>query len=526
MNRRLKTMNIRELLRLKQMGRTDAEVARLVGCHRQTVAKYRRWAREQGLLEGGKIPGEEELQVLLKATASTRPPRHEQSTLNAFEREIRELREDGVRMTAIAERLEERHGVPVSYEALRRLVRRLELRTPKAYARVEVGPGAEAQVDFGYAGRVVDPETGALRKAWVFVMLLSHSRHMYAELVYDQTVETWLTCHIHAFEFFGGVPASVVLDNLKAAILKHARDDVLVQRSYRELAEHYDFLIDPNPPRQPHLKGKVEKGGVDYVKNTFLAGREPRRIDVLNAALARWCVEKAGRRRHGTTKKQPVAVFEQVERPALKPLPREPYDLAVWKRAKLHRDCHVTFEQSYYSAPFRLVGQTLLVRGGLRTVRLYATDGDHELVATHERASQPGQRKTCLDHLPPDKAYGVALSRDNCMAQATAIGPETERLVQELLDHRPENRLRTAGRVLALSTTYGTHRLERACARSMTYGEAEYRTVKNILEKGLDLQPWPSEPTANDTGRTLRFARSASEFVLGCAPAALRGTSS
>jgi transposase len=120
--------------------------------------------------------------------------------------------------------------------------------------RIETKPGEEAQVDFGYAGLTIEPATGKRRKTWVFVMVLSWSRHLFAWLVYDQTVATWLECHRRAFEYFGGVPGRIVLDNLKAAIIRACRDEPEVQRAYREFALHYGFLIDPNPPARPNLK--------------------------------------------------------------------------------------------------------------------------------------------------------------------------------------------------------------------------------------------------------------------------------
>jgi transposase len=169
--------------------------------------------------------------------------------------------------------------------------------------------------------------------------------------VFDQRVEPWLLCHRHAFEAFGGVPARIVLDNLKAAILRANLYDPGVQRAYRECALHYGFRIDPNPPRTPELKGKVEQGGVHYVKRNFLAGREGERCDELNRKLALWTRHVAGQRIHGTTKDRPGERFQAVEQAALLPLPPTPYDVASWKQATLHRDCYVVFEGAYYSAP-------------------------------------------------------------------------------------------------------------------------------------------------------------------------------
>jgi hypothetical protein len=382
---------------------------------------------------------------------------------------------------------------------------------PETFVRLEVAPGSEAQVDFGYAGLTIDSRTGQARKTWVFVMVLSYSRHLYAELVYNQAVETWLACHVHAFEFFRGTPSRVVLDNLKAAIVHACVDDPAVQRSYRELAEHYGFLIDPNPPARPNLKGKVEQGGVHYVKRNFLAGRDPELTDPLNAKLLAWCVHIAGQRRHGTTQERPMVRFHQVEQATLLALPNQRYDMAVWKEAKLYRDCHVVFEKSFYSAPYRLVGQKLWVRGGLRTVKIYTQA--HELVAIHDRAGQPGERQTCPDHLPPHKLPGFTLTRESCRRQAAAVGPATRELVEALLAERPHDKLRTAGRLLTLAERYSPERLERACARALCYGAAEYPTVKSILRQGLDLQSLPQPGPTPAAGQLYVFARRAGEYA-------------
>jgi hypothetical protein len=343
--------------------------------------------------------------------------------------------------------------------------------------------------------------------------VLSWSRHVYAEIVFDQRLETRLLCHRHAFEYLGGVPTRVVLDNLKSAIVHACVHEPTAQRSYRECAEHYGFLIDPNPPHAPWLKGKVEQGGVHYVKRNFLAGRDPAPLDELNAKLRAWCREVAGVRIHGTTRQAPLERFRAVERDALQPLPRDPYDLAVWAKLQVHRDCHVTFGRSDYSAPFRFVGQELWVRGGSRTVELYTPD--HELVATHDRAPAPGERQTLNAHLPPEKVPGLVLNRADCRTLAAGIGPATEAIVARLLDHRPEDRLRVAGRLLRLATAYGDARLERACARAEAFGEGDYVGVKRILQGGLDAESVAPEvpPRSSDAPRTYAFARPVSEFV-------------
>jgi transposase len=509
-NRSVSTMDIVEVIRLVRSGASDHMIREVLGPNRRTVAKYRAWASAQGLLEGP-MPDAGTVQRLLSATLPPALPPQQVSRLAPYRGEIASLWGQGVEMTAIRARLEERHGHAVSYSAVRRVVLGLVPAPPTPFVRVEVKPGSEAQVGFGYAGVTVDPASGKGRKSWVFVLLLSWSRHLYAEVVFDQRVETWLLCHLHAFAFFGGVPARIVPDNLKAAIVRASFTEPVAQRAYRECAEHYDFLIDPHPPRQPHLKGKVEQGGVHYVCRNFLAGRaadEP--LDVRNRALRTWCLETAGLRTHGTTKQQPVLCFQATEWAALRPLPRVAYDLASWKQVQVYRDCYVSFERAYYSVPFRLVGQAVWVRGGARTVAIY--DQQHQLVTTHQRASAPGDRLTQLDHLPAEKVPGLLVSREDCRRRAAAIGPAATDLVGQLLDHRPEDRLRSADRVLRLVERAGPARLERACARAAAYGAPDYLTVRRILSEGLEQAALPAGE-ATQPPRAYTFVRGAAEFV-------------
>jgi hypothetical protein len=314
-------------------------------------------------------------------------------------------------------------------------------------------------------------------------MTLAFSRHSYVEFVFDQEVDTWLRCHRRAFEWFGGVPRRIVLDNLKAAIVQAALYDPVVQRAYRECAEHYDFLISPCRPRTPEHKGKVEQGGVHYVKRNFLAGRAFRDVHEANERVWVWCVETAGRRTHGTTKEQPLARFDTIEREALLPLPAAPYALATWKQAKHHPDCHVVFDHAFYSAPHRLIGQKLWVRGADTSVRIFH---QHELVATHPRATRRGQRLTNPDHLPPAKVAGLLATPASCVRRAAEIGAATSDVVGRLLGERPLDRLRTVLGILKLAHKFGPRRLEAACVRALQYDDLAYSTLKRILDRGLD----------------------------------------
>ena len=503
--RKKDAMEIRDVLRRVRAGESDRAIAQTLKMNRKTVRRYREWAEEQGLLEG-ELPTWSELQALLSATLPGAMPPQNVSTVEAYREVVTQLRRAGVEVAAIHQRLQER-GYRGSYAAVHRFVQRLEPPTPEATVRVETRPGEEAQVDFGYAGRMVDAETGVERRSWAFVMTLSWSRHQYVEFVFDQKVATWLRCHRNALQFFKGVPQRVVIDNLKAGIVNRYWEEPAAQQGYRECAEHYGFLISPCRPRTPEHKGKVEQGGVHYVKRNFLGGREPTTLTQANRDVRAWCLETAGKRRHGTTREQPLARFA-TEQATLRPLPEAPYDLAIWKQVKVHRDCHVVFDNAYYSVPFRLVGQTLWVRGGTQSVQLYTSD--YQPAATHERALQPGRRVTNVAHLPVEKVAGWLLTRENCLERATAVGTATREVVTRYLEHRPEDRLRTAGRVLALCERFGDARLESACRRALRYDDPSYITIKHILEQGLDQAPLP-ETTAAPTART--FARAALDLV-------------
>jgi transposase len=503
--RRKKVLDVREMVRRFRLGESVRRIARELRLSRRTVKKYREWASEKGLLEGEELASPSSIDEGLKQGESVEV-RGPVSSVEKYRDFVVEKRKKGVELVALLRLLHER-GYQGSYSSLRRFVARLEPSQPEATVRVETPPGEEAQVDFGYAGKLHDPITRRLRKAWVFVMTLCYSRHQYAEIVFDQKVETWVELHVRAFEWFGGVVRRVVLDNLRAGIVKAVLHDQEAQRSYRELAEHYGFLISPCRPRKPEHKGKVESG-VHYAKRNALAGRDFLDIRAANAHLERWALEVAGVRDHGTTHEQPLVRF-QTERESLLPLPTQRYEIVVWKHAKLHPDCHVVFDYAYYSAPYRLVGEKLWLRTTPKRVEI---SHNFKRIATHSRASHKGERLTLSDHLPPDKLAGLLPEPVRVRAQAEQIGPCTKEFIERMLSDRPLDRLRGAQGVLKLAKRYGEKRLEAACRRALRFDEIRYHTVRNILQKGLDVEVAAAELTAGPLPKTSVFARAPVEW--------------
>jgi transposase len=499
-------MDIREILRQLRAGESDRAISRSMKLDRATVKRYRAWAEREGLMTGA-LPTPEALEKRLKESLGSVAVPQNVSSVEPYRTQVVELRERGVNIKTVWRRLVER-GFRGSMHAVYRFVWQLEGKsTAGLTVRVEREPGEEAQVDFGYAGYLLD-EHGVARKAWAFVMTLSWSRHMYVEFVFDQRLETWLQVHVNAFAFFGGVVQRVVCDNLKAAIVRASWNGDMpeVQWAYRELAEHYQFLIGPCRPATPQHKGKVERG-VGYVKGSFLAGRDMMTRREANRAARAWCLEEAGQRVHGTTRQQPLVRFEQTERATLRALPSAAYELAVWKQVKLHRDGYIVFENAYYSAPFRYVGQSLWVRGTRTDVKLYTSD--YQAVASHSRV-EAGQRQTQPDHVVPYKQPGLFWNAQTVQDKAAQIGSATLQTVQALLGTPVIDPLPTTRRLLKLAEQYTPERLEAACARALVYGDTTYTTVKGILKQNLEGLPIP---TSSITPPATTFVRSPQELL-------------
>jgi transposase len=499
------------LVRLRQ-GDSERDIARARLMGRRKVAAFRALAARHGWLDAGaSLPEDAQIAAIV---GQARRARSTISTVAPFREIVTRWADQGVGGVAIHAALCREHGYSGSYSAVRRMLQSIvAARPPQATVRLQFAPAEAAQVDFGAGPTLWDPARGEQRRTWCFVMTLCFSRHQYVEFVWDQTVATWLGCHRRAFEWFGAVPARLIIDNPKCAITRACSRDPLVQRAYAECAEGYGFKIDPCPPSDPAKKGVVE-AGVKYVKGNFLPTRSFRDLADLNAQARRWVMEEAGRRVHGTTREQPLLLFE-VEKPLLRPLPPIAPDLGTWNEVRVHRDCHVQFDRRFYSVPFTLIGQRLWLRATDAAVAIYQ---DYRQVAVHPRGRRPGQRFTVRDHLPPQAQAFFAHDRDWCVEQATRVGPSCVALIERLLSDRIVERLRAAQAVLRMAERYGAQRLEAACARALAHDSPFYRTVKTILAGGFDLQPLSTlSPSARAYGERARFARDA-ESLFGVDP--------
>ena len=486
-NRRFEMFQYRQVLTHMRSGQSDRRIAKAGLMGRVKASEFRALAAEEGWLDPhGPLPDDDTLIAALKnlkrATSS--------SILAPYRDDIKTWHEQGIAGTTIHQALVRKHDFPGSYSAVRRYLQQLKADDPQATIMLDFRPGEAAQVDFGSGPKIIDFTTGEIFPTWVFVMTLAFSRHQYAEFVKDQKIASWLGCHRRAFEFFGGVPEKVVIDNLKSAITKACWRDPKVQRSYAELAEGYDFLVSPCPPNEPKKKGRVE-AGVKYIKRNFMPLREFRSLADANRQLRQWIMETAGNRIHGTTKQKPLTLFAEAEKHLLKTLPDKPPELVVWSEHKLHGNCHLQFEKCFYSAPYKLVRKKLWVKATETTVKIFH---NHELVAVHPRKHRPGEKSTITDHLPPEAVAYLMRDPQWCLKQAEAIGPDCKSLVKSLFAHRVLDNLRAAQGVIGLAKKYGRARLEAACRRALDFDNPKYITVKTILTKGLD--QLPDEPIA------------------------------
>jgi len=476
--------------------------------------------KEAGLLGGSEfeLPSLEELKKAVQAAFPSKRPVQQISSVSKWKEEIHRMYEKGSGPKAIFDYLRLEHkDFDGSLWAIRRVCRRLEKSRPitsdEVVIPVETAPGKIAQVDFGYVGRLYDPDEGVLRKAWVFVMVLAFCRHMFCRIVFNQQTETWINLHKEAFRNFGGVVETVVPDNLKAAVIRAAfavDKAAELNRSYREFAKHYGIMIDPTPIYSPEKKGKVE-AGVKYVKNNFIKPREFSDIGDANRRLDIWVREIAGKRIHGTTGFVPLKVFCDIESSSLKPLPLKEFEPIVWKKATVHRDSRILFERRLYPVPWRFIGKKVWVRASRLSLEIYS---DNSRIAAHQR-NVPVPREVYDSYLPEGRVELRYRSKEYWLRRADAIDREVGIYIREVFEQDDVlSLLRRVQSMIFLLEKHPKHRAVATCKRAAFYGNYQYQGLKNILTKGLDMKPLPSV-IVPDTGllENPRFARKPSELL-------------
>jgi transposase len=348
-----------------------------------------------------------------------------------------------------------------------------------------------------YAGQtvpVIDPANGQIREAQIFLAVLGASNYTYAEATWTQQLPDWIGSHVRAFTFFGGVTEILVPDNLKSGVSKASRYEPDINPTYQELSTHYGCAVIPARKYAAKDKAKVE-AGVLLVERWILARLRKIRffsLSQLNQSIGE-LLEKLNMH---PFKKLPGcrrSRFETLDKPALRPLPIQPYVYADWKKARVHIDYHIEVEGHYYSVPYQLVKQQLDIRFTQHTVEAFFRG---RRVTSHIRSHQKGRFTTLPEHMPKAHQQYLEWTPQRLIRWASETGPCTSRLVEAILGSRahPQQGFRSCLGIMRLGKPYGTDRLEKACARALALGALGYRNVESILKNGLDQRPLPGVP--------------------------------
>jgi len=481
---RLPMRKIRDVLRLSAAGMSKRQIGASLGMSATAAGECIRRARRVGL--GWPLPADltdEALELRLYPPAMAAKDRRFQPNWAVTHRE---LRRPGVTLQLLWEEHRAVHPDGYGYSRFCELYRAWEARLSPTMRQSHVA-GERLFVDYaGTTLEVIDPSTGEAKTAQLFVAVLGASNYTYAEATWTQGLSDWIGSHTRAFAFIDGVPAMVVSDNLRSGITKACFYEPAVNRSYAEMAAHYDTAIVPARPYRPRDKAKVEVAV--QVATRFIIAKLRNRcffsLSALNAAIAELLAQINNRvtRHLGASRR---ALFEELERSALKPLPAEPYVFAEWKECTVGLDYHVEIEKHYYSVPHQLLREKIWARITARTIEVFHRG---KRVAAHMRSSANRRHTTVREHMPSSHRRYADWTPERLRRQAGEIGRHTSALVEIILRERthPEQGFRACVGILRLAKTYGRERLEAACGRALEIGARSYSSVNSILKNNLD----------------------------------------
>ncbi len=477
MSNHLSVDKVQSILHLHQQGWSQRRIATRLGVDRKAVRRHLRISEAQ-----------EQAQISSKGTSAptgSPEPKASQSASKCapYRSVIEQMLGQGLSAQRIYQDLQSEHGYQGGYYSVRRFVRTLRKADPEAFRRIEVEPGSEMQVDFGTGAPVID-SNGKRRKTHVFRVVLSHSRKGYSEVVFRQTTDAFLSAMENAFWEFGGVPQTVVIDNLKAAVSKADWYDPELNPKLRAFAKHYGTTILPTKPYTPRHKGKVERG-VDYVQENALKGKKFSSLAEQNEHLCQWEQNVADKRIHGTTRQQVGRHFEESEKSFLIPLPVDRFANFNESRRVVSRDGHVAIEHAYYSAPPEYIGRTLWVRWDSRTVRLL--DDALSTIVVHARC-QAGKFQTAGEHIASTKINSIERGTAYLLRKASLIGTGATRWSEAMLADRGIEGHRVLQGLLALSHRYNCDQIEQACDIAWRHGAYQLRSIRKLIDRKVAVQ--------------------------------------
>jgi len=484
---------VREILRLRfELGLTTREVAQSCKVSCATVSEYGIRFREAGL---GWPPPEDmndaALERLVRARLEERPHLRPVPDVQYL---IKEMKRSGVTLYLLW--LEYRDASPDGY-GYTRFCRFYNDAKSKLDVTLRQEHKAGEKLFTDYAGdtlALTDPRTGAKSPVYIFVATLGASNFTYAEGVLSMNLPSWIDSHIRAFEFLGGVPEIVVPDNTTCAVIKPDRYEPDLNREFAEMAAHYGVAIIPARVRHPRDKAKVEKS-VQFVERAILAVLRNRTffsLTEINEAIGE-LLDKLNSRKFKRIDATRCDLFEQLDKPALTPLPPTRYYYGEWKTAKVAIDYHIVLHKHFYSVPFQLFGAHVEARLTATTVEIFH---NNRRIATHIRSYVAGGFTTNPDHRAPKHQKHLEWTPERIINWAATKGPATGELVRRIIDSRrhPEQAYRSCLGVIRLSDKFTCERVEAAAARALKCNAISYVSIKSILDKGLDKQPLKDAP--------------------------------
>lgn len=487
--------NIREVLRLRwEHGLSHRQIVTSCNIGQGTVVEYLRRTRAAGLtwpLPEGLTDAELERRLFPppEAIPATERPLPDWAAVHC------ELRKKGVTLLLLWEEYRADNPKAFRYSRFCELYHEWRGAAEPRMHQVHKA-GEKLFVDYaGLTASVVDRVTGESRKAQVFVATLGASSYTYAEATWSQALPDWIGSHVRAFAYFGGVPELVVPDNLKAGVTSACYYEPDVNPTYQELARHYGTVILPARVRKPRDKSKVENG-VQQVERWVLAPLRNRTFFSL-ADLNAACREQLDLLNNRPGQGLPASrreLFDTLDRVALRPLPAQPYELALWKKARVHMDYHVQVDSHFYSVPYRFVRAEVEVRLTATILELFYRG---ERVASHVRSNRKYAYTTASEHMPAGHRAYAERDTERLLQRARRIGAATEELFQRIFASRahPAQGYRSCLGILRLVETHGAERLERACRRAVSTGALSYRSLQAILSHRLEDASLPEDPT-------------------------------
>lgn len=505
-------IEISEILYRWNQGNSKKSICRSLGISRNTAKEIIKLASELGLQQ--KITCPEKIEEIAKLINEARykkdkKPNSVQKSIANWHEQLK-IWNDEPHMTIMQMlRLLAESGEIVKETSLRTYMKKHFVRPKNITVHLITIPGKQAQVDYGYAGMLLDPVISKLRKAYVFIMTLAHSRYRFVYFVFRQDAATWVDCHIRAFNFFGGVPETILLDNLKTGVVKPHIYDPIINRSYAELERHYGFVADPAKVRKPEHKGKVERS-VTIVRQQILAGRNHKDIQSANEYAAYWCRNEIANRISRSTGETPLTRYIRDEKDKLLSLPAKEFERSVWQSGIVHNDHHAVFEGSFYSIPSEYITKTVWIRASLRVVKFYYED---RLIKTHVRAMKKGQWLTDPNDYPKSAREFLLKTPKACLGMAEAIGEFVYQVVASILEKCSITNQRKSQAILRLADKYGECRLNKACKRALKFGNLKHESIKRILELNLDEEENLELKIASLKGA---YLRNANEFTAVC----------